>query len=111
MSSFPNLSNALSTDTHKKGEQFERITKWILEDDSGRVASYTTRHEHSQTTIPKTLLWREYPAALRTDNDRQPSPPSQPAAQMCKFDDPVIGQVSHGRNSVNVLRHIKHEMS
>ena len=66
--SFHNLFNSLSTDTNKKGEQLKRITKWFLENDSGRGTGYSTRPEslnHSHTNTPKKLRRSEYPVALR----------------------------------------------
>lgn len=56
MNSFCNLFNSLSTDTHKKGGQFEKITQWFLENDP-----------EWQAKIDKVWLWDDYPAKWGRD--------------------------------------------
>ncbi|MFA5923171.1 MAG: DEAD/DEAH box helicase family protein [Methylococcaceae bacterium] len=56
MSSFQDLFNSLSTDSNKKGEQFERITKWFLENDP-----------EWQSKIDKVWLWNDYPQKWARD--------------------------------------------
>jgi predicted helicase len=56
MSSFHNLFNSLSNDSNKKGEQFERITKWFLENDP-----------EWKSKIDKVWLWNDYPARWARD--------------------------------------------
>jgi len=56
MNSFHNLFNSLSTDTHKKGGQFEKITQWFLENDP-----------EWQAKIDKVWLWDDYPAKWGRD--------------------------------------------
>ena len=56
MSSFNHLFNSLSADSNKKGEQFERITKWFLENDP-----------EWQAKIEKVWLWNDYPAKWARD--------------------------------------------
>ncbi len=56
MSSFNHLFNSLSADSNKKGEQFERITKWFLENDPEWKAK-----------IEKVWLWNDYPAKWARD--------------------------------------------
>jgi len=56
MSSFHHLFNSLSADTNKKGKQFERITKWFLENDP-----------EWQSKIDKVWLWNDYPQKWARD--------------------------------------------
>ena len=56
MSSFNHLFNSLSADSNKKGEQFERITQWFLENDPEWKAK-----------IDKVWLWNDYPEKWARD--------------------------------------------
>ncbi|MEI6334848.1 MAG: Helicase associated domain protein [Methylococcaceae bacterium] len=56
MSSFYHLFNSLSADSNKKGEQFERITKWFLENDP-----------EWKSKIDKVWLWNDYPQKWARD--------------------------------------------
>jgi predicted helicase len=56
MSSFHHLFNSLSADSNKKGEQFERITKWFLENDP-----------EWSSKIDRVWLWNDYPQKWARD--------------------------------------------
>ncbi|MCX7066707.1 MAG: Helicase associated domain protein [Methylococcales bacterium] len=56
MSSFQTLLNSLSPDSNTKGKQFEKITKWFLENDPVWKAQ-----------IDKVWLWDDYPARWGRD--------------------------------------------